>query len=360
MLNKNLAKLYEVDHEEFVTIYKTHEQLVQEEANKRVLAGQNVLENHAEKDILRKAREAALMQQSPIELDYNDIEDFHFSTLSEEAEANTDTIHNETFIFQSSDLKIIAETSETSHALYITAYDRGRPRTLTPATEEAILEYLKAKAYVATENCDEITEVQDKEEVLREISQTPNLSLSEEEKTELKLQYKKLIDEMISAYSVEEVTKYQEEIQSIENQLQEEDLPEAPGFEEACLQSFQRILDNKNCFIDDLDQDLLELGLKSGQEEKVVKRKMVDRALQLYMKGMSPSVGKPLKINRAQKLMDFAQIVGRTPVSESNLLPRTRVVAETIFHHASKLTPKPQRDFELIEFYGEFLMWLGK
>lgn len=170
-----------------------------------------------------------------------------------------------------------------------------------------------------------------------------------------------LIGRMGAGHSVDDVQKCINELNAIESSTPGilQGLP-IPSFEKACLICFERILGGKNCFIDDLDEALLNLGLAAGLSENDAKKRMSDQALKLFMTNLSLLAGKPLKKSRAEKIRAFGALVGRKIIGSSQLFSQAKKLIEDIYEHEAMRTLKHNRDQELIGVYSNLNDWFAK
>lgn len=387
--------------------------------------------------ILAKARVESLMRGQEFFLTEHDLSRFHL------------TLKGDTYIFQTSGTKIIAERV-SSNELAIKAFEKGAPRTVSHATALAIENYLRSKSLITdltliagplSSSC--VTSTQDESEVIISeknwalffdadlegdqsvslnesilpvvfppfFAMAPDLSfqaaLNEDHVEDLSILFKTQSDEsmtttfliserqlvappqdtttteeapqdfesecdiglkihdliarMGAGYSVDDVRKCVDELNAIEGAIPGilQGLA-IPSFEKACLICFERILGGKNCFIDDLDETLLNLGLAAGLLEDDVKMRMSERALKLFINNLSIQAGKPLKKSRAEKIRAFGFIAGRKIMGSSPLFAQAKKLVEDIYEHEAMRTLKPNQDQDLIRLYSKLTDWFAK
>lgn len=226
------------------------------------------------------------------------------------------------------------------------------PRVLTaePEIRQSILEIYE----------DEVTVSQNIGEIQDEATILPAENLGENER-DIGLKIRDLITRMGKGYSADDVRKSFDGLNAIEAAI-----PgvlqglSVPSFENACLTCFERILNNKNCFIDDLDEALLGLGVAAGMTEDVAKARMSERALNIFINGLSPLAGKPLKKSRAEKIRRFGILATRKIIGDCPSFMQAKKLVENIYEYEAIRTPKPSRDHDMIKLYSKLNDWFVK
>lgn len=184
--------------------------------------------------------------------------------------------------------------------------------------------------------------------------------IPEKNAREIGLKIASVVAKLSAAYSVEDIREGLKQLASYESKIQGILAGVAvPVFEDACLASYKRILTNKHAFIDDLDEALMNMAVEGGLDSDQAKQEMADRALELFINGLSSQSGKPLKKSRAEKIRTFAETCGKGALKKSQRFFRAKTIVNDIFVHETQKTPKPQRDREMCKLYTDLNLWFG-
>lgn len=192
------------------------------------------------------------------------------------------------------------------------------------------------------------------------LSPEPEFEIPEKNEREIGLKITSLVAKLTSAYSVEDIREGLKHLAAYESKIPGILAGAAvPVFEDACLASYKRILTNKHGFIDDLDEALLKMAIEGGLDPDRAKQEMADRALELFINGLSSQSGKPLKKSRAEKIRAFADTCGKGTLMKSQRCFQAKTIVNDVFVHETQKTPKPQRDREMCKLYTELNLWFG-
>lgn len=355
----------------------------------------------ADRSILEQARQKYLENDAALDFDLNDLKTFQFAVRTLEAADSTKKV---CYILQSATVKIVVEAAHHGE-FSIETYQRGRCRRISTKAKSALNDFLMEKSLLIREPREESPEedaspaammtqatsamqnwnsiVENREELQLECAEPAptqdadaasvmlatheemesygeEFEIPEKNEREIGLKIVSIVAKLSSSYSVEDIRDGLKSLSAYENKIPGVTSGVAvPAFEDACIASYKRILTNKHGFIDDLDGELLKLAVEGGVDADQAKREMADRALELFVNGLSAQSGKPLKKSRAEKIRTFAEVCGKGALMKSRHFFQAKSVVNDIFIHETQKTPKPQRDREMCKLYTELNVWVG-